>query len=443
MSEQAENAVDVARRFSVGHIEQYFGLYAMEEERFAQVVQTVQRMDLASHIQARQNDTRPGKIGGYTIEDGVALIPIVGTMTKYGSSLGAEGSVSVKRAVRDAAADAAVKGIVLVIDSPGGTIAGTEDLAGEVYRARGKKPVIAFADDLAASAAYWVASQADSIIANEGALVGSIGTFMVVRDYSAMDEKVGIKTHVIRAGKFKGAGTPGTAVTDEEIAQFQARVNDINSVFLAGVARGRGMSAEAVGELATGDVWIASKAKAVGLIDQIGTLDDAMEAARGRSQIATSDRGARAQADPVAEQQQETETMADSDKAAPVAATIKEIKEACVGADSDFVLAQVEKGATLTDALKAWAGEQKTRLEAARAEAEDAKKAADASKAAGGVEPIGTQGKGSEGDGGDIRAQIEDKIAVYTKRGMPRHKAHAKVMSENPQLREALVAAAN
>src|SRR5690606_13420747 len=157
----------------------------------------------------------------YAVHNGIAVINIAGPMMKGGSSFGGASTVRTRRDIRQAVADDAVSGIMLHIDTPGGTVAGAADLAAEVREARRKKPVRAHISDLGASAAYWIASQAESITANETALIGSIGAVAVVQDTSGMAEKAGITVHVLSTGKHKGAFAPGSKVTEEQLAEVQ------------------------------------------------------------------------------------------------------------------------------------------------------------------------------------------------------------------------------
>src|SRR6185436_13049667 len=138
-----------------------------------------------------------------------------------------------------AAADPSIKTILLLIDSPGGTIAGTAELADSVAAANKIKPVIAHADDQMASAAYWIASQCRMITSNRTALVGSIGTYVEVYDTSKMYENAGVKVHMISTGPHKGALVDGTPVTDDQLAEVQKLVDSLNRHFLAAVSAGR------------------------------------------------------------------------------------------------------------------------------------------------------------------------------------------------------------
>jgi signal peptide peptidase SppA len=209
-----------------------------------------------------------------TVQDGVAVIALHGVLMKHYSSMQESTStVQARRLVRLAAATPEVGAILLHIDSPGGTVAGTPQLVRDVAAAAKVKPVIAHVENLAASAAYWVASAASKIVAEPESLVGSIGTYGVIHDVSAAATLKGIKVHVVRAGQFKGSGVPGTEVTAEQLTEHQKTVDALNNFFVRGVAAGRGMTLARVGELADGRVHISGEAQKLGLIDGQQSLD--------------------------------------------------------------------------------------------------------------------------------------------------------------------------
>lgn len=216
----------------------------------------------------------------YTIDQGVAVIDISGPLIKGGGSFGEVNSVDVRRQIRAAVQDESVGSILLRIDSPGGTVAGTEDLANDVRTANTQKPVLVQIDDLGASAAYWVASQATTISANSTAEVGSIGTVAVLEDTSGKAATEGIQVHVVSTGAFKGAFTEGAPVLPEHLQYLQERVDDLNAQFLESVRRGRGVQTKKVDSWADGRVWIAEKAKEMGLIDEVRSYDQTLVAAR-------------------------------------------------------------------------------------------------------------------------------------------------------------------
>lgn len=202
--------------------------WAIETRYALAQLEMLRNTDWAAHarefrLQMEQPDAEPeaARRGGgsdsdekpFQFESGVAVLSLSGPMTKRPQSFSDGAStVRMRRQVRQATADPDVTAIALVIDSPGGQVAGTKELADDVAAARARKPVVAYIEDLGASAAYWVAAQADAIYANETAFVGSIGTYCVVQDLSRMAANVGIEVHVLSTGPFKGAGYPGTAV---------------------------------------------------------------------------------------------------------------------------------------------------------------------------------------------------------------------------------------
>lgn len=255
---------------------QHFGPWAVEPQWFEQAVTAV-----------REGTWQPmGAMGAdhdadlYEVTDGdVAVISIQGQMTKGDSSFGGASTVRTRRAVRQAAQDDDVRAILLHIDSPGGTVAGTADLADDVRAADQQKPVHAHIDDLGASAAYWVASQARRITANRTARVGSIGTVAVVQDLSGQAAMKGIKVHVISTGAYKGMLTPGSAVTDAQLGHVREIVEGANEHFLAAVRSGRGLSEQRLKAVADGRTFLAEKARFAGLIDAVGTLDEAVSTA--------------------------------------------------------------------------------------------------------------------------------------------------------------------
>ena len=228
-------------------------------------------------------DVRRGP--GYAVQDGVAVIDIIGPMSKVGASkFGETSTVDARRALRAAAADESVRSILLRIDSPGGHVAGTADLADEVLKVGASKPVDAYIEDMGASAAYWVASQARTITANRLAQVGSIGAFTVLEDSSKAAADAGVDVKVIQTGPNKAIGVPGAPITPEQVAIVQAEVDAYGQAFFAAVSSGRGIKGAALTAVTDGSVWMAPEAKRLGLIDAVRTMDEVMGSlAQGRS----------------------------------------------------------------------------------------------------------------------------------------------------------------
>lgn len=258
-------------------INDYVGPWAIEPQAGAALLAAAQTMDLRRHMQ-EEDAPRPAaqvEIVSAGLNQKVAVIHLTGTLMKASSSLDASTStVMARREIRKAANDADVSAILLAIDSPGGSVAGTADLAAEVASANKRKPTWAFAADLCASAAYWVGSQAERLYANDRtALIGSIGTLLVVYDQSNAAEKLGIKTLVFGTGPIKGAGIPGSVVTDEQRDYYRGIVEETQKSFDAGVRRGRGLTDAKLEKAKTGGVFNAEEALSMGLIDGVKSFD--------------------------------------------------------------------------------------------------------------------------------------------------------------------------
>lgn len=256
----------------------YGGVWAIEPGAAAALVERAKRMDLFAHVAESKSPKLEAKAESIpTAGQGgtIAAVMLTGVLMKaIGSASDGTSTVEARRAIRQAAADPDVAAILLMIDSPGGSINGTADLAADVKAASAKKPVFAFIDDLGASAAYWVASQADKVYANTGtAQIGSIGTLSMMYDLSGQAEKEGIKVFRFGTGPLKGMGQPGVAVTEDMQTYMQAMVEDSQVMFDAAVKKGRGLTDKRLAEVKTGGVFLAGDALALGLIDGIKSFD--------------------------------------------------------------------------------------------------------------------------------------------------------------------------
>lgn len=242
----------------------------------------------------------------YTVSpQGIAVVQLRGAMMKGASKYAEVDTLAVRRGVREAAADERAKAILLVIDSPGGAVPGTMELAEDVLAADQQKPTYAFIEDLGASAAYWVASQARRVSVNAAGEVGSIGVYAVIFDESEAAKMAGVQVHVVATGFYKGAFTAGAPVLPEHLAYLQERVNDTASFFFDGVKAGRGLDDAELAAVADGRVFGAQEAKKLGLVDRVesmettvaGILEDLdaeaarTRAARARARIARSRAG--------------------------------------------------------------------------------------------------------------------------------------------------------
>jgi len=219
--------------------------------------------------------------------DGVAVIDLKGPMSASGTYWGEWPETStdaVTALVRQASEDSKIGAGLLNVDSPGGTSEGVQVLADTVKAANEKKPFAAFAHNLMASAALWPSVYASRIFANPSAEVGSIGTRTEVVDYSEAYKMMGMKVHSISTGDMKGAFTPGTEVTEEQLAYLQERVDALNGFFLSSVKEGRKMDARQLKAVSDGRVWNAKEAQKLGLIDQVGTYAEALDWAKLRAE---------------------------------------------------------------------------------------------------------------------------------------------------------------
>ncbi len=218
-----------------------------------------------------------------SVEDGIGVISISGPMLRRPDLFsilifGATDTEEIARAIREATERDDVQAIFLDIDSPGGTVNGTPELAQAVADASREKYVYAFTSGQMCSAAYWVASQCDAIYASPSARVGSIGVILPVVDSSEAYRNEGLKIEVFAAGKFKSAGTPGTSLTDEQREWLQTDVNEIAADFKSAVlSKGRKIPDEAM----EGQTFSARNAQRFNLA---GTIKDrATAVARLRS----------------------------------------------------------------------------------------------------------------------------------------------------------------
>lgn len=176
--------------------------------------------------------------------------------------------------ITDLVANKDVGAIIIDVDSPGGTVMGLSGVVDKIREVKGKKPIIAVVNDLMASAAYWIGSVADEIVSDPDALTGSIGTIGVHADFSEALKQAGIDVTIIKAGQFKDEGSPFKPLTEEAKANQQAMIDRYYNVFVASVAQNRGVSAAKIkSDFGQGRVFNAEKAKAVGMIDRIATME--------------------------------------------------------------------------------------------------------------------------------------------------------------------------
>lgn len=217
-----------------------------------------------------------GNIGVINIDGmittGASVSPLFGDVTS--------GSGTINQLLRQAAEDPQLKAVILRLNSPGGTVAGTQEIAVEVDRLRraGKK-VVASMGDMAASGAYWVAARCDLIVANPGTTTGSIGVIMQLANLEGLYEKLGIENYTFKKGEYKDIGSSTRDVTAEEKRILQEMLDEHYEMFVRTVAEGRNLSSDEVEKAATGQIFTGTQAKELGLVDKLGNFYDAVDAA--------------------------------------------------------------------------------------------------------------------------------------------------------------------
>ncbi len=215
--------------------------------------------------------------------DGIAVIPIEGTLVHKAYGLdalsGLRSYVDIQEEVEDAATDPAIKGILLDIDSPGGEVAGVFDAADTIYAARSAKPVFAVADTDAFSGAYLLASGAERIYAGRTSGLGSIGVIVTHLDVSASDEKLGYRYTIVHAGARKADFNPHTPLSEEAHRVLEAEVDRTYGLLVGAVARNRGVDESAIRDTEA-RLYFGGDAVAAQLADRLGTRQDALAGLR-------------------------------------------------------------------------------------------------------------------------------------------------------------------
>ena len=169
-----------------------------------------------------------------------------------------------------------IRAVVLRLDTPGGSVAPAQEIYQAVLELRKKKKVVASMGSVAASGGYLIAVAADQILANSGTITGSISAVMHYANVEELLKKIGLRSSVIKSGKFKDMGSPTREMTNEERAMIQAIVDDINDQFVKAISENRNIPPAKILPLADGRVFTGRQAKELGLIDGLGSLQDAV-----------------------------------------------------------------------------------------------------------------------------------------------------------------------
>jgi protease-4 len=211
----------------------------------------------------------------------VAVIPLSGPIQSERTGLFFSGSVISPKLVRSqlerAKNDVAVKAIVLQIESPGGMVAACQEIVNELGRV--EKPIVVNMGTVAASGGYYISAKADKIVALPGTLTGSIGVIAEVPNIKGLYQKLGIEMEVFTGGKYKDMYAGLRELTPEERVIMQEMTDQLYDQFVQVVVEGRGLSEEKVRELATGQLYTGVQAKELGLVDELGGLNTAIDMA--------------------------------------------------------------------------------------------------------------------------------------------------------------------
>jgi len=211
-----------------------------------------------------------------TGKDNVALIELKGVILS---------SEDIVKQIKKYVKSSRVKAIVFYVDSPGGGVSASEEIYQELKKAREKKPVVVSMGSVAASGGYYVSLGGSKIVANPGTITGSIGVIAQFPNLRKLLDKIGVEFEIIKSGKFKDSGNPYRGLTDEEKRYFQGVINDVYEQFVNHVADERRMKKEDVLKIADGRIFTGRQAFEIGLVDTLGTLEDAIKIAANMAGI--------------------------------------------------------------------------------------------------------------------------------------------------------------
>lgn len=263
-------------------------------------------------------DTKPTS----TKRGAVAIIPIRGViahrMNAIGMSSGGTSCEGIALMIDQVKDDPNISAIVYDVDSPGGAVTGLQELAAKMFALRGVKKQIGVVHGMACSAAYHLIAQCDEIVSIPSGWSGNIGVFSAHQDLSELLKKEGVTITLIKAGKYKTENNPFEPLTDEGRAELQKRVDEAYSVFVKDVARGRGVDVSAVKNgYGEGRALTAKDAKAAGLIDRIGTMEDTLARLTGGKRSSSAMRADSLDGELTAAQIEELAISGDADAPEP------------------------------------------------------------------------------------------------------------------------------
>ena len=219
----------------------------------------------------------------------VAVMKMEGVISSAGGGLLSGAGVQpeqVAKRVEELIADPDVRAVVIRINSPGGGVVASDEIRKSISKLReAKKPVVASLAEVAASGGYYIASGSDWIVANPQSITGSIGVIATVPIVRGLLDRIGVDVEIVRSGPLKGSGSGVNPLGDEERAVLQGLVDDAYQQFVSIVAGGRKMDRDRVIQLADGRIYNGSQAKSLGLVDEIGDLEQAIDRAAALAKI--------------------------------------------------------------------------------------------------------------------------------------------------------------
>lgn len=213
---------------------------------------------------------------GLPFGDKVAVVEVEGIITE---------PESINKQIKEFVERDDVKAIVVRINSPGGGVGPSQEIYREVKKASAKKKIIASMGAVAASGGYYIAAGADKIIANPGTITGSIGVIMEFANAEELLNKIGFKGYVIKSGEYKDIGSPLRGMKADEKRLLQGVIDDVHQQFVGIVAENRKLKVDAVRKLADGRIFSGQQAKEIGLVDEIGNFQDAIDIAASMANI--------------------------------------------------------------------------------------------------------------------------------------------------------------
>ena len=223
------------------------------------------------------------------ISEGIAIVPIYGAISIKDSSDFLQGSFTgsdtILSNLKKANENRAVKVIILEINSPGGTVVASKEVADYVEKIKKNKPVVAWIREVGASGAYWIASSSSVIVADELSITGSIGVISSYLDYSDLLEDYGVKYERLVAGDYKDTGSPFKDLNDQERIILESKLKKIQSLFLESVVKNRKLTPSQTNEVKSALFYLGIEAKDLGLVDILGGREEAILKAKELANI--------------------------------------------------------------------------------------------------------------------------------------------------------------